>query len=809
MIFAKISRTLFLSASTLSIGCATIHGAFAEEFVVNSATAIQNGGNVLSNGDTLKITTTGSINTVGGIDAVNTDGFNNSSIINDGGLSAVGDQGSGIVVRSRSSIINGGNIVTDGVNGDGIRAENRNAIENSGSIRTAGRQAQGVDVNNRNAVVNSGSIFTIGNRADGIRGGNRNALENSGLITTSGRFSEGFDVNNTNTVVNSGSIVTSGNRADGIQGGNRNALENSGSIATSGRAAEAFEFGNRNTVVNSGSVVTSGNLADVFVGGNRNTIVNSGSIATSGRFAEGFEVGNRNTINNSGSITTTGFGGDGIDADNRNIEVTNSGSIRTEGVEADGLQVRNRNQNVNNTGSITTTGNRSFGIRMQRLNIVNSSGSIETFGRRAPGIVTLRPDNTVNVSGKVVAAHTTSASFRFRNGNTLNLFAPAFLGGNIDIGNSDVSITTGASHSVLWEFDAPVTPDVSGPAIWAYNAATRQFATFDPTVFGAAGDILADTTGVLSQVTQGRLNSAPAGAPGAAEFGYLNKDGSGSPTNVWVQGIGLTSSYGADGILTDYDFDLVGVAAGFDGIYADGLTLGVLGGYYHGNLDSNSAFTSSYNNDTENWFAGVYGRKTIDKHFIDFGLNGGFQNVDQSRFVNDNLALTNGQTLGNAWANSSYDSWFINPEIAVGTEVHQHDGWSIVPTARARYAIQFIDGYSETGSNANAIVGSQQVQIAEGRLELAASKGFQTGHARVYGGYLARGSFGDDAVGVNLVGQNILVPTGEDTFQSVGYLGSQMVFNITSGLGLQVGSQFAFGSDFTSLSGNIGLKSKF
>ncbi len=789
MSFYQKRHRLLLGISTCAALISLYGTVHAEDFVVNSVTTVPNGGNTIGAGDRLTITPDGQINTTGenAVEAA-ADGV---AITNNGGLSVTGPGGEGIFVNDDNAVTNNGKLTTDGPGSDAIDADDDNVIVNAGSIETFGPGSEGIDVDNRNRVTNAGSIVTRGPDSSGIEGTDSNSVTNTGSIETRRTGGQGIDLNDGNSVINAGSITTNGRFADGIDVEDDNVeVTNSGAITTNRFNADGIDIGSRNdNVNNSGSITTNGVFSAGIEMDRRNTVNSTGTIQTSRRFSAGIlALGGRNSINVSGTIQTRGFLSSGIATFGRRNTIDVSGGIDTQGFASPGIA--------------------SFGLR----NTVNVSGSVETSGGFSPGILIGGARNSANISGKIVSANGPSFLIEPQFGpfrNRLNLVAPAFLGGAIIAPGTNISIITGASHSVLWDFSDSSTPNISGPVPWAYNAATRQFATFDPTVFGAAGDILADSTDVLSQITQGRLNSTSAGTPGAAEFGYLNRDGNGSPTNVWVQGIGLTSSYGADGILTDYDFDLVGVAAGFDGIYADGLTLGVLGGYYHGDLDSDSAFTSSYNNDTENWFAGVYGRKTIDKHFIGFGLNGGFQNVDQSRFVNDNLALTNGQTLGNAWANSSYDSWFINPEIAVGTEVHQYNGWSIVPTARARYAIQFIDGYSETGSNANATVGSQQVQIAEGRLELAASKVFQTGHARVYGGYLARGSFGDDAVGVNLVGQDILVPTGEDTFQSVGYLGSQMVFNITSGLGLQVGSQFAFGSDFTSLSGNIGLKSKF
>ena len=121
--------------------------------------------------------------------------------------------------------------------------------------------------------------------------------------------------------------------------------------------------------------------------------------------------------------------------------------------------------------------------------------------------------------------------------------------------------------------------------------------------------------------------------------------------------------------------------------------------------------------------------------------------------------------------------------------------WTITPRIGGRYAMERIDGYTDAGgdSGTNTVVGSQGVEVAEGRIELALSRlameiaGF-TGR----GGYLARMTTGDDPVEVTLFDTTQNVSTWADDPSSF-YAAGNMVVDLPGSAILQIGGQVFFG----------------
>jgi hypothetical protein len=802
--------------SSLVAGMACLFGVLvgsapllADDFVIDSPSFVTN---TLGGDDTLAITPDGSIEPPSGDKGVLSTGGNNV-ITNSGAITTTGDDAFGIwnLVSDNSPITNSGSITTSGIRAVGIYNEslNNSAITNSGSITTSGDFAYGIwnASSDNSPITNSGAITTSGTGARGIY---NESLDNS-------------------PITNSGSITTTGANAYGIlnQQSPDSPITNSGSITTSGIEAYGIlnDESSGSPITNSGSITTSGIRAYGIwnLDSPESPITNSGSITTSGTLAYGIlnEASSDSPITNSGSITTTGVGGHGIiNALSSNSPITNSGAITTSGDFAEGIfNFKSPDSPITNSGAITTSGTLAYGIWNQDSSDspITNSGSITTTGAGAFGIWNLlSPNSPITNSGRIVSERSDSIRIEGGDPGVLNLNAPGYLGGAITLPSpTTVNLTTGKSHSVLWTLpNAPTS--ISGPVPWFYNSTTGKFATYDPSGLAGAVNELGDLTGLLSMVGRKGLASdcsakGTAGVPGGS--GRAPEATAVSPAcagpGLWITGFGGSIDHDGDSITYDQTFDQTGVAAGYSWSAYRGLQLGVMGGYVQSDMDiDDSRFAPTGSTDSDGGFLGFNGEQALGAFIVDFGITGGWLSHDGSRFINDNLALTNGLTLGKSWADASYDSWFISPQIGIAADFVQGDGWVLTPSARLRYARQSIDGFTETGSNADATVGSRDLSMLEASAEIAATKSLAFGTVTGRLGYLSRTSTGDENAEITLLSIDNTVPFG-NTDSEAFYVGLGTYIGIAPNLSLQLDSQGYFGGDFTGYQGMATLVGRF
>jgi hypothetical protein len=417
----------------------------------------------------------------------------------------------------------------------------------------------------------------------------------------------------------------------------------------------------------------------------------------------------------------------------------------------------------------------------------------------------------VTNSGLVVSAE--DDAIRFVGGNnTLNLLAPSFIGGRINFGDgATVNITTGASHSVLWDFStgslAGDAPNVDGAVAGFFNADTKQFATLDPTGFAASFDSLGDMTSLLSNVGRQGLSGRFSSRYGSA-YGMKDKDAGGDPPiaygkSLWVTPFGGRTKHGGDDATLDRDITQAGLALGYRWQHQPDLSLGVMAGYVSDEAEAESRFAKSHESEADSFFAGFSGRKQWGNLFLDFALMGGVMSHDQDRFVNDNLA-----PLGVSFANASFDSRFISPEAGLSMNFDMGHGLTITPGARLRYAAQWLDGYTESGSNANATVDDRMLGLIEGSAEIAATQQFDFGSVTARLGILSRTSTGDDDVTITLIGVDNTVAFGTDD-DVAAYVGLGASIHASDNLKLELDGQAVFGDDIIGIQGLARLTHSF
>nr|WP_319384197.1 autotransporter domain-containing protein [uncultured Roseibium sp.] len=689
--------------------------------------------------------------------------------------------------RADEIVVDGPETTTQAINGlpyDSI------VITGDGSITTDVFQERGVySQGDGHSIVNNGSILTTGDESQGIRSiGSNVTILNTGDIRT--------------TQIDSIAIISLGNDST---------IANSGAIRTEGNYSIAiFSTGSDVTITNSGEIRTEGQTAyGIYNSGDNTTVVNSGDIRTNGRFSHGIlnEVGNESRVTNSGDILTTGADAHGIFNSRNNLAlITNSGDIRTTGDDAYGI--------MNYYG---------YDAR------ITNSGNIRTTGDDAPGFFSYYSSGTeftnsgVMISERSLAIHVADGS----DGSTVNLNVPSFLGGAITFeSETTLNISTGASHSVLWQL--PTTDvaggqaNVSGPVPWFYDTATGQFATFDPTGLTASFNQMANTANMLGRLGRyglrqaGRGRSAEAaalaygedGTQSSESFDVLLATNSGPDAayglktgSFWLTGFGGGANYDGDETVLDHSIDQIGAALGYAWHQSPGMRLGVMAGYMNGSITATSTWADSQDISSNGVFAGVHGDRRFGPVSLGLGLAGGWKTSDSSRFVNDNTALTGGLTLGESTADASYDSWFVTPKAALSADIALgRTGIILTPSVRGRYALQQTGSYTETGSAANATVDSHTFGVLEGDFELALSRSFQLVTVTGRAGYLVRSSTGDDDVPVTLLGITNSIGLGA-TDRSAAYLGAALDLNLGPQASFTLDGQGYMSDDIDALEG--------
>ncbi|WP_421982878.1 autotransporter domain-containing protein [Roseibium sp.] len=564
-----------------------------------------------------------------------------------------------------------------------------------------------------------------------------------------------------------------------------------------------------------------------------NTVRNQGLILTEGDYAFGiYSTGANATITNSGDILTTGVDAYGILNTDNTATIINSGDIRTFADSAGGISNIGSDATIINSGDIRTFGDSARGIyNWGNITTIINSGDIRTSGQDAISIYIYSSDYTKITNSGVIVSEKSHAIFvdSFSTSTTVNLNVPSFLGGAITFDSeTTLNLTTGASHSVLWQL--PTTnvaggqANVSGPVPWFYDSATGQFATFDPTGLTTGFNQMANTANMLGRLgryglRQAGRSEASAAASAALAYGedgaqlsegfdVLLATNSGPDAayglktgSFWLTGFGGEANYDGDDTTLDHTIDQIGAALGYAWHQSPDMRLGLMLGYMKGSISARSTWADSQDITSNGVFAGVHGDRRFGRITFGLGLAGGWQTSDSRRFVNDNTALTGGLTLGESTADASYDSWFVTPEASLSADLGLgQTGIVLTPSIRGRYALQQTGSYTESGSAANATVDSHTFGVVEGDFELALSRSFGIATVTGRAGYLLRSSTGDDNVPVTLLGITNSIGLGE-TGRSAAYLGAALDLNLGPQASFTLDGQGYLSDDVDALEG--------
>jgi hypothetical protein len=586
---------------------------------------------------------------------------------------------------------------------------------------------------------------------------------------------------------------------------------NGAATGTQGPTVPPLDGGDTLTISPGGSIrVTQNNASGVSATGTGNrinnygTISTSGSVVTAGSDASGINsTGGSATIINNGTIETYGNGisggvgsnASGINAQGGSNTIVNTGTINASGsTNARGIRASGGNNRIINSGAVTSTESAAV-IAQGGNNAITNSGRITATGYGAKAISVTGDANALTNTGSVISRSGDSIAFG-GSGNTLTIGNTSFLAGNIALGTgTEFNITTGANYSKLINYTGTLSGiSTSGPVPVFVNTSTKQFATYDPTFFAASRDALADMTNTISSLTPGRFNGTDKNHP------------------LWSRGFSTSSSYSGSAATLSRNYIYSGVVIGYDFRLSKGLMLGALGGYGRTSLTTNGTEMQSYNNSSDDGFFGLYGQKRWNKLELDFALYGGFQDFKQQRYVNDNSAY-----LGNASTQGSFSGWWISPEAGITVNAGDIQGWSVLPTARLRYAQQWMGAYTESGGgSANATINGRNVAIGQSFIGIGTKKTLKTTIGKntkmaLEGqvGYMYRGVVGEDTVGVTLIGQSLSLPT-EAVSRNAIAVSAGVTIDLSDAVALKIRGDAAAGNGVNYVGGGwAGLSVKF
>lgn len=560
-------------------------------------------------------------------------------------------------------------------------------IDNAGTILVTPGGGTGI------YVFNGSSIGSLTNQI----GGNIEA----GLVTIN--VADGGDLSN---LTNAGSIVSRNNTAISLTGaGNVSGLHNLSTGLIRGYTFGMNLNGNDLTnITNAGSIIGLTEAAFRVTGisltglSNLSTGVIRGD--TYGIHSDGANLFN---ITNAGSII--GLTEDAIFVDAANL--TGLSNLTTGVIHGShySINVIGDLTDFNNAGTViadeTSNITDTIAIRANAIvNLVNSGSIIGTNAGTSQGGAILGTAITSLVNSGRIFADLGGSAIQEGGGlggdTDLTLLPGSTIQGGIDIytvvGDMDrLFVGNGLNLATTFENALPDAIETYG-ALSATNG--MLVAVADTSALAAQDNTLSDTTSAISGVLSGELDQNHAQ----------------SDQNYWLKGFGSFERSRADGQFAGANHLFSGALAGADAMYGE-MQLGLFAGFSAGVLGV--AVENGQNINSKGFFAGAYGRFDTDAFYLDFGLTGGIATNDSERSVANNLILGGLET-----ASASFNSYFIAPEITIGTEVGMGE-YNLKPSATLRYGIVHSNGYTETGSVAPLSVGARTSQVIDARLQVA------------------------------------------------------------------------------------------
>jgi hypothetical protein len=227
---------------------------------------------------------------------------------------------------------------------------------------------------------------------------------------------------------------------------------------------------------------------------------------------------------------------------------------------------------------------------------------------------------------------------------------------------------------------------------------------------------------------------------------------------------GGVRDFGADAPFLGATHRFAGVTGGVDGEVSDAARAGLFAGGAVSRLEVDE---NSQQIESEAGSIGGYGYVGGERHFMAGLVSAGLAGNESRRLVVNNLAPG-----GFEVAQADYASWYVRPELHIGSHIDLSQRLEVVPRASLNYTVSWIDAYAESGSSANLQVDSQNTQIfgAQAALPFVYSPPTERplqliARGEVFGSWTLDGA----ATDIALLGQNFEVSPREDDLAGFGF----------------------------------------
>lgn len=528
------------------------------------------------------------------------------------------------------------------------------------------------------------------------------------------------------------------------------------------------------TAVNGQVLVPDGGTLTVLPGG---SITNAGSVV--------LDVGGGTiTVINGGALTST-FNGDGIGATGATLNLFNSGNISgvSNGVITDNLAI------LINSGIISASNGDAididFGTIINHGTIIggtNAGFDAIEIDRGSPG------DASITNSGSILAGAGPTGSaidFQGTGNDTLSLLPGSIIVGTISFGLGIDTLNVSPGLSIAKTFTGSL-PEIINTNGSPFAVSGLQVAVVDPTLEALQDEILHDVTNSILGGVTARLD----GLASREVVGVTRTEDRGGKTTfksthvtdtgdrqAWAHVLGGHRDQDSDGPTVESDYIFGGLVSGLDGRISSQARAGFFLGGLTGQAETD---IGTQEEDIDMVFGGLYSRITRGRMAFDTTVLVGHSDHERRRQVANNTVVGGLET-----AVTDFEGTFVAVETNISTTVDVGER-RILPSVTLRYAGNFLDGFTETGTAAPLIAGDRDVQLLVGKAQIALAKTSQRSDGALFHrefkiGVQGRTNIGDDAFAATLLGQGILFDPADQNDAGSIFWGSNLAYTLPNG----------------------------